>query len=87
MPFGLTNGPSVFQQFVNDTFMDYLDVFMTAFIDDLLIYSDNEIEHEAHVKKVLERLREAGLQGSIEKDRRGRDQQHWRFFHSVLKAK
>jgi reverse transcriptase-like protein/integrase-like protein len=67
MPFGLTNGPANFQRFINDTFIDYLDDFLTAFIDDLLIYSNNELEHEEHVKKVLTRLREAGLQASINK--------------------
>jgi hypothetical protein len=67
MPFGLTNGPATFQRFVNEVFMDYLDNFMTAFVDDILIYSDNEIEHQEHVKKVLERLRAAGLQASIKK--------------------
>ena len=67
MPFGLTNGPATFQRFVNNTFIDFLDDFLTAFIDDLLIYSDNELEHEEHVKKVLTRLREAGLQASIGK--------------------
>jgi hypothetical protein len=67
MPFGLTNGPATFQRLINDIFMDSLDEFLIAFIDDLLIYSDNEIEHEAHVKKVLERLREAGLQAAIHK--------------------
>ena len=41
--------------------MDYLDKFVTGFIDDLLIYSSNEAEHEMHVKMVLERLRAAGL--------------------------
>ena len=67
MPFGLTNGPATFQRFINETFMDYLDDFMTAFIDDLLIYSENEIDHQEHVRKVLQRLREAGLQASISK--------------------
>jgi transposase InsO family protein len=67
MPFGLTNGPATFQRFVNENFMEYLDDFLTAFIDDLLIYSNNELEHEEHVKKVLTRLREAGLQASISK--------------------
>jgi transposase InsO family protein len=67
MPFGLTNGPATFQRLINDIFMDCLDEFLIAFIDDLLIYSDNELEHEAHVKKVLERLREAGLQAAIHK--------------------
>jgi len=47
--------------------MEYLDDFLTAFIDDLLIYSNNALEHEEHVKKVLTRLREAGLQASISK--------------------
>ena len=47
--------------------MDYLDDFLTAFVDDLLIYSDNEIEHQEHVWKVLEWLRQAGLQALIKK--------------------
>ncbi|KAL1979106.1 hypothetical protein VTN96DRAFT_6844 [Rasamsonia emersonii] len=67
MPFGLTNGPATFQRFINETFLDYLDDFLTAFIDDLLVYSNNELEHQEHVKKVLQRLREAGLQASISK--------------------
>jgi hypothetical protein len=54
MPLGLTNGPATFQRYVNNTFMDYLDDFLTAFVDDLLIYSDNEVEHKEHVWKVLE---------------------------------
>ncbi|ODM16893.1 hypothetical protein SI65_07858 [Aspergillus cristatus] len=58
---------STFQRFINDTLMDYLDEFVTAFVDDLLIYSKNTVEHELHVKKVLERLRAAGLQASIKK--------------------
>jgi hypothetical protein len=67
VPFGLTNGPAAFQRFVNEVFMDFLDDFLTAFIDDLLIYSENELDHQVHVKKVLERLRTAGLQASIKK--------------------
>jgi transposase InsO family protein len=67
VPFGLTNGPSTFQQFINDTFIDYLDDFMTAYVDDLLIYSQNELEHQVHVKLVLDRLRAAGLQVAIHK--------------------
>ena len=68
LPFRLTNGPATFQQFINDTLgMDYLDNFITAFVDDLIIYSKNETEHEKHVKMVLERLHAAGLQASIKK--------------------
>ena len=47
--------------------MDYLNNFVTAFVDDLIIYSKNETEHEKHVKMVLERLCAAGLQASIKK--------------------
>lgn len=47
--------------------MDYLDEFVTAFVDDPLIYSKIMIKHEIHVKEVLERLRAAGLQASIKK--------------------
>lgn len=67
MPFGLTNGPAIFQRFMNGIFMDCLDKFLVAFIDDLLIYSSNKLEHEAHVKLVLDRLRKAGLQADIKK--------------------
>ena len=67
MPFGLTNGPAIFQRYVNSILMDCLDKFVTAFVDDLLIYSDNILEHETHVRTVLERLRAAGLQAAIHK--------------------
>ena len=68
LPFGLTNGPAAFQWFINDTLgMDYLDNFVTAFVDDLIIYSKNEADHEKHVKMVLEWLCVAGLQVSIKK--------------------
>jgi hypothetical protein len=45
MPFGLTNRLATFQRFVNSIFMDCLDQYLTAFIDDLLIYSDNKLDH------------------------------------------
>ena len=67
LPFGLSNGPAAFQRLINEVLMDYLDKFVTGYIDDLLIYSDDEDEHEIHVKKVMDRLREAGLQASIKK--------------------
>jgi len=52
---------------MNDVLFDYLDDFCTAYLDDILIYSDNELEHEHHVKKVLERLHNAGLQIDLKK--------------------
>jgi hypothetical protein len=47
MPFGLTNGPATYQRYMNDVLFDYLDVFCTAYLDDILIYSDNELEYTA----------------------------------------
>ena len=67
VPFSLTNRLAAFQCFINETLMDYLDDFVTAFVDNLLIYSQNAVEHEIHVKKVLEWLHTAGLQASIKK--------------------
>ena len=67
LPFGLTNGPSSFQQYVNDTLWDFLNEFCQAYLDDILIYSKTRKEHQEHVKQVLERLREAGLQVDIKK--------------------
>jgi hypothetical protein len=71
LPFGLTNGPATYQRYINDVLFDYLDDFCTAYLDDILIYSENEEEHELHVKKVLQRLCEAGLQVDIAKSEFG----------------
>jgi hypothetical protein len=67
LPFGLTNGPATYQRYMNDVLFDYLDDFCTAYLDDILIYSENELDHEEHVKKVLQRLRDAGLQADLKK--------------------
>ena len=67
LPFGLTNGPATYQRYMNDVLFDYLDDFCTTFLDDILVYSENELEHTEHVRKVLKRLMEAGLQVDIKK--------------------
>ena len=67
LPFGLCNGPASFQRYINGVLFDYLDDFCTAYIDDILIYSEDPLEHEMHVKKVLQRLADAGLQADIKK--------------------
>lgn len=61
MPFGLTNAPAAFMRLMNEVFHDYLDNFVIIFIDDILIYSRSAEEHQEHLKKVLERLREQRL--------------------------
>ena len=67
MPFDLANALSSFQHYINDTLRDYLNVFCTAYIDDILIYSNSWEEHTAHVKKILECLQIASLQIDISK--------------------
>src|ERR1700712_4404850 len=67
-PFGLANAPSTFQKYINWALRDYLDEFCSAYVDDILIYTDgSRKEHREHVKKVLVRLQKAGLQLDIDK--------------------
>nr|GEY91691.1 putative reverse transcriptase domain-containing protein [Tanacetum cinerariifolium] len=54
MPFGLTNAPAVFMDLMNRVCKPYLDKFIIVFIDDILIYSCNEEEHENHMRIILE---------------------------------
>ncbi|WVZ66641.1 LOW QUALITY PROTEIN: hypothetical protein U9M48_015831 [Paspalum notatum var. saurae] len=61
MSFGLTNAPAFFMYMMNSVFMNELDKFVVVFIDDILIYSKNEKEHEEHLRVVLTRLREHKL--------------------------
>ncbi|KAI0994896.1 hypothetical protein K3495_g13285 [Podosphaera aphanis] len=67
MPFGLCNGPASFQAYINHALQGFLDQFCTAYMDDILIYSENLNDHRGHVCKVLQRLRETGLQVDISK--------------------
>nr|GEX10059.1 putative reverse transcriptase domain-containing protein [Tanacetum cinerariifolium] len=57
MPFGLTNAPAVFIDLMNRVCKPYLDKFVIVFIDDILIYSKDEKEHEEHLKVILELLK------------------------------
>jgi hypothetical protein len=67
-PFGLTGAPATFQRYINWVLREYLDEFCSAYIDDILIFSDGSLaDHRDKVKKVLERLREAGLQLDVAK--------------------
>ena len=59
LPFGLTNGPATYQRYMNDVLFEYLDDFCTVYLDDILIYSTNKLEHTTHVRQVLQRLRDA----------------------------
>ncbi|WVZ80610.1 hypothetical protein U9M48_028069, partial [Paspalum notatum var. saurae] len=67
MSFGLTNAPAFFMYLMNSVFMNELDKFMVVFIDDILVYSKNEKEHEEHLRIVLSRLREHKLYAKFSK--------------------
>jgi hypothetical protein len=56
MSFGLTNAPAYFMYLLNTVFMEYLDKFVVVFIDDILVYSRSEEEHEEHLRLVLQKL-------------------------------
>ena len=66
MPFGLTNAPTVIQHMTNDIFQDLLDVCLIIYLDDLLVYSKTQEEHDSHVLLVLKRLREHGFYAKLE---------------------
>ena len=69
MPFGLTNAPASFQHFVNDVLRKFLDRTGTAFLDDVLIYSDTLEENIQHTREILESLSKAGIHLKPEKCR------------------
>jgi len=67
LPFGLTNGPASFQQYINDILWDHLNIFCQAYLDDILIYNKTKGEHRGHIRLVLDKLKRAGLQIDIHK--------------------
>ena len=67
VPFGLTNTPTTFMCLMNNVFNKYLDKFVLVFLDDIIIYSKNEEEHEYHLKLTLQLLREHNLYAKLSK--------------------
>ncbi|GJS52944.1 putative reverse transcriptase domain-containing protein [Tanacetum coccineum] len=67
MHFGLTNAPAVFMDLMNRVCKPYLDKFVIAFIDNILIYSKNKEEHEGHLKLILELLKKEELYAKFSK--------------------
>ena len=61
IPFGLTNAPATFNCLMSDIFQEHLDEFVLVFFDDIFVYCKNPKEHEQHVKRVLELLRQHQL--------------------------
>jgi hypothetical protein len=67
MPFGLSGAPATWQHFLNDQLYDILDVYATAYLDDILVYSKDKKEHTEHVREILRRLIKCGLHADIKK--------------------
>ena len=53
MLFGLTNAPASFQELINDTLREYLDAFVLAYLDDILIFSTDYKQHVQYMRIVL----------------------------------
>ena len=67
MSFGLTNAPAAFMDLMNRVFSPFLDRFVIVFIDDILVYSRSEAEHELYLNYVLQTLREHQLYAKFNK--------------------
>jgi hypothetical protein len=67
MSFGLTNAPAYFMYLMNKVLMESLDKFVVVFINDILIYSNDEEEHEKHLHSVLQKLRHHQLYAKMSK--------------------
>jgi hypothetical protein len=61
MPMGLATAPSIFQRFINNILSPYLEIFCFAYLDDIIIFSDSEEEHEKHVELILDALQKNDL--------------------------
>ena len=77
MPFGLTNALATFQALINTTLCKYLDIFVTAYLNDILIYTEGTLkEHIQAVKKVFKALQEANIRLRPDK---------WKFYVKTVK--
>nr|KYP31910.1 Transposon Ty3-I Gag-Pol polyprotein [Cajanus cajan] len=67
MPFGVTNAPAIFMDYMNRIFRPFLDKFVVVFIDDILVYSRSMEEHREHLRIVLQVLKEKQLFAKLSK--------------------
>ena len=67
VPFELSNTPTVFMCLMNGVFREYLDNFVIVFLDEILVYSNSEEEHENNLRMVLQVLREHQMYAKLRK--------------------
>ncbi len=65
MLFDLCNESVLFQKYINNILREHLNKFYTVYLNNILIYFDNELKHEIYIKLILRKLREADLQMNI----------------------
>jgi hypothetical protein len=65
--FNLINGSIIFQRYINNVFSDFLDDFIIIYLDDILIYSENEFKHTAYIRKIIQCFQKTNLQIDIKK--------------------
>ena len=61
MPFGLTNAPASFQRFINEVCREHLNIFVIAYLDDILIFSKTLEEHVQHIREILKKIENVKL--------------------------
>ena len=84
-PFGLANAPSTFQRYINWALREFLDDFASAYLDDVLIFTEGSLQkHHKHVRQVIERLQEAGL--NLELSKCEFDVQRTKYLGFILEA-
>ena len=67
MPFGLSNAPAAFQHLMNNIISNLLDICILVYLNDILVYSDNSVDHKQHVHEVLHRLQNNKLYARADK--------------------
>ena len=67
MPFGLKNAPAAFMDLINRVFQQYVDRFVVVFLDDILVYSKDQEDHDTHLRVVLETLRKEQFYAKMSK--------------------
>ena len=68
MFFSMTNSPPTFQWFMSNSFRDLIaEGWLVIYMDDLLIYSDNDKDHKERTKRILQRMKELDLYLKLEK--------------------
>ena len=67
MPFGLSNTPATFQSYINRALVGLVDICCVVYLDNILIFSDSEGDHEKHIRLVMEHLREYQLFAKLPK--------------------